>query len=156
MNPEMEKELERQISRAMQGLPDLAAPPGFLARTMGALEKPAPWRLKPWTVWPLFGRIAFLVLALTTVAVALAGWRAAEPGLLAGASQRLAPAVAGVTSFWNVLSGLAGALTLAVEQLGRGFLLACLLAAAGASAVCAGFGTVFVRLALARSEKNEL
>jgi hypothetical protein len=156
MNTEMEKELEIEISRALQGLPDLAAPPGFLARTMGALEQPSPWRLQPWTGWPLFARIAFLVVALGAAAAAVEGWRVVGPGLLAEASHRLAPAVASLASFWNVLSGLAGALTLAAEQLSKGFMLACLVAAAGACAVCAGFGTIFVRLALAGPRKNQL
>jgi len=156
MNTEMEKELETEISQALQGLPDLAAPPGFLARTMGALERPAPWQLQPWPRWPLFARFAFLVVALAVLALAVAGWRAFEPGLLARTSHRLAPAAAGFASFWNVLSGLAGALTLAVEQLGKGFMLACLVVAAGACAVCAGFGTIFVRLALASPSKNQL
>ena len=156
MNTDLEKELEREISQALQGLPDLAAPPGFLRRTMGALEQPSPRRLRPWTGWPLAARFAFLVFAMTAVGAVLAELRVVEPGLLAGASRRLAPLVAGFTSFWNVLSALTGALALAVQQLGKGFMLVCLVAAAGACAACAGFGTIFVRLVLGRPEKNQL
>ena len=156
MNTELDKELETEISQALQGLPNLAAPPGFLRRTMGALEQPSPWRLQPWTGWPLAARVAFLVFAVAVVGVAIAGLRVVEPGLLAGASRRLAPLVAGVASLWNAVSALAGALALAVEQLGKGFVLACFVAAAGACAACAGFGTIFVRVVLGRSEKTQL
>jgi hypothetical protein len=55
-----------------------------------------------------------------------------------------------------VLGALAGALALAVEHLGKGFMLACLVAAAGACAVCAGFGTIFVRFALAKPGRSPL
>jgi hypothetical protein len=69
------KELEKEISKALQGLPDLAAPPGFLTRTMTALEQPAPWyAVRAWTKWPVPVRIAFSVHALAAVAAAVVGW----------------------------------------------------------------------------------
>jgi hypothetical protein len=156
MNPEVEQELETEIGRALQSLPDLAAPPGFLTRTMGALEKPAPWRLRPWARWPSSARVAFLVFALAAAAGAVAELRAVEPGLLAAAAGRLAPVAAGAACFWHVAGALADAATLAVEHLGKGFMLGCVVAAAGACAVCAGFGTIFVRLAQAGPRKNQL
>ena len=134
-----------------EDLPDLAAPPGFLARTMSTLEKSAPWAERAWMRWPRPVRILALVLAF---AVACIGWRAAEPGLLAAASRHLAPAASGVESFWNALTALMGALALAVEHLGQGFMLACLAAVAVACALCAGLGTMLVRLILARPGKN--
>jgi hypothetical protein len=156
MNPELEKELETEIGRALQGWPDLAAPPGLLTRTMTALEQPAPWHARSWTNWPVPVRIVFLIFALAAVAAACVGWRAVEPGLLAAASRHLAPAAVGLSCIWKVLSALAGAVVLAVEHLGRGFMLACLVAAAGACALCAGLGTMFVRLALARPGRSLL
>jgi len=156
MNPELEQELEKEIGRALQGLPDLAAPPGLLRRTMSALQKPAPWRVGLWTNWPVSVRIAFFVLALAAVAAAVVGWRAGEPGLMAAAGHGLAPVVSGVKCCWNVLGALAGAVALAAEHLGKGFMLACLVAAAGGCAVCAGCGTIFVRFALARPGRNSL
>jgi hypothetical protein len=152
MNLEQEQELE--IGRALQGLPDLAAPPSLLTRTMNALEQPAPWRLWTWTKWPVSVRIAFFVMALAAMAAVVVGWREFEPGLLAAAHRCLAPAASAGKCFWNVLGALAGALALAVEHLGKGFMLACLVAAAGGWAVCAGFGTMFVRFALARPGRN--
>jgi hypothetical protein len=156
MNPELEKELEMEIGRALRGLPDLAAPPGLLTRTMTALEHPAPWHARAWTKWPVPARIAFLVLALAAVAAAIMGWRAVEPGLLAAASRHLAPVAGGVSSFWKVLSALAGAVALTAQHLGKGFMLACLVAAMGAWAFCAGLGTILVRFAFARPGRNLL
>jgi hypothetical protein len=154
MKDDLEKELETEIGRALRGLPDLAAPPGLLTQTMRALEKPAPRRVQPWTTWPVSARIAFFVLALAAMAAGVVGLRAVEPGLLAAASRFLAPAVAGVACFWSVLSALTGAVALAAEHLGKGFMLACLVLAAGACATCVGLGTVFVRLAWPRPERS--
>ena len=156
MNPEMEKELETEIASALEGLPDLAAPRGLLKRTMNALEQPVPWHVRPWTKWPLSVRIAFFVFVLAAVTAACVGWRAVEPALLAAASRRLAPALADARCFWNLLGAFARALVLAFEQLGQAFMLACLGAAAGACAVCAGFGTILVRLTRAGPESNQL
>ncbi len=123
---------------------------------MRALEKPAPWRLKPWSGWAFSARIAFLVVALAAVVVGFAEFRAVEPSLVAEASRHLSPVAAGCASFWNVLRALAGALALGAEHLGKGFMLACLVAVIGASAVCAGFGAIFVRLAWSGQGKNQL
>jgi hypothetical protein len=150
MNPQQEQELETEIGRALHGLPDLAAPAGLLTRTMSALQQPASRHVRPWNKWPVSVRIAFFVLALALVAAAVVGWRVGEPGLMAAAYRCLAPAASGVKCFWDVLGALAGAVALEAQRLGKVFMLACLVAAAGACAACAGFGTVFVRLALAR------
>ncbi len=156
MNPEMENELETEIAGALQGLPDLAAPPGLLTRTMLALEQPVPWHARPWIKWPVSARIAFLVFVLAAVAAVLVEWRLIEPALRAAACRRLAPALANARSFWNLLCALAGAVVLAIEQLDKVYMLACLGAAAGACALCAGFGTILVRLTRARPESNQL
>jgi hypothetical protein len=154
MNPELERELETETSRAFRDLPNLAAPPGFLARTMAAVQRPVAWYARSWAEWSLPMRSAFLVFALAAVAALFLGWRAVEPGLLAAATQHLATVTGGVTSVWKVLSALAGGLALAAEHLGKGFILACLAATVGAWALCAGLGTMFVRLVSARPDRN--
>jgi len=154
MNPEQEKELEAVIGRALQGLPDLAAPPGLLMRTMTALEQPAAWHARAWTKWPAPMRMAFLTCAIAAVVVVIVGWRFVEPGLLAAASRQVAPLAHGLSCFWKALSALAGAAVLAVEHLGKGFILVWLVAAAGAWAFCAGLGTMLVRFAFARPGRN--
>jgi hypothetical protein len=140
----------------LQELPDLAAPPALLTRTMNALEQPAPWHKRSWTAWPLSVRIAFFAFVLAAAAAALVEWRLVEPALRTAASRRLAAAATDVKSFWNVLSALAGPVVQAVEHLGKVFMLACLAAAAGACAVCAGLGTILVRLTRARPKSNQL
>jgi hypothetical protein len=154
MNPELEKELETEISRALQGLPNLAAPPGFMARTLAALERPAAWYARSWAEWPLAIRIVSLVFALMAVTAAFLGWRAVEPSLLATATRHFAPLAGGVTSVWKLLIALAGALALTVEHFGKGFMLACLATVAVAWAFCAGLGTMFVRFAFARPTRD--
>jgi hypothetical protein len=156
VNPELEQELEREISRALQGLPDLAAPRGFVARTMIALEQPAPWRLRPWAKWPTAIRVAFLFVALAAVVAVVVEWRAVSPTLFAAAYHFLAPVFSGVKCFGNVLTALAEAVALGTQHLGKGMILACAVAALFASAICAGFGTIFVRFALARSGRSQL
>ncbi len=156
MNPELETELEAQISRVLQELPDLAAPPGLLARTMTALEKPAPWHARSWTRWPAPVRIAFLACGLAVAAAVILGWRAAEPDLLAAASHHLAPITGGLLCFCKALNALAGAAVLSVEHLGKGFMLIWIMAAAAAWAVCAGLGTMLVHLTLSRPERSQL
>ncbi len=156
MNSDLDQELEQEISRELQGLPDLAAPPGLLTRTMKAVERPAPWHKRSWNQWPVSVRTAFIVFALAAVLAAVLGWRAVEPGVLAAASRRFAPAAAGVECLWNFLSAVAGAMALAVEYLGKGFMLACLAAVAVACATCAGLGAIFVRLALARPGRTPI
>jgi hypothetical protein len=156
MNPEREKELELEISRALHGLPDLAAPPGLLTRTMAALEQPARQQGRLWAKWPLSARIAFLGGGVAAVAAIVVGWGAAEPGLASAASNYTAPLAVGLSSTWKALSALAGAGLLAVEHLGKGFLLAGLVAGAGAWALCAGLGTVLFRLVWARPGTSQL
>ncbi len=156
MKPELEKELELDISRLLQGLPDLAAPPGLLTRTMTALELPAHGRGWSWTKWPSSVRIAFLGGGLAAVAAIIVGWGAAEPGLASAASHYTAPLAVTLSCSWKALSALAGAGLLAVEHLGKGFLLACLVAGAGAWALCAGLGTVLFRLAWAKPGASQI
>ena len=156
VNPELEQKLEKEISQALQGLPDLAAPSGFLARTMRALEKPAPWYASSWSQCPLLLRVAFFSMTCGVVAAAVVGWDAIEPGLLAAISHGLAPAVSGVKCFWDVVCALAGAAALTAQHLGKIYILAGVVAVLGAAGACAGFGTFFIRLASPRPGRNQL
>jgi hypothetical protein len=156
VNSEHEQKLEKEIGQALRGLPDLAAPPGFLARTMRALEKPAPWYASSWNQWPMSLRLAFFSVTCAVVVVAFMGWDAIEPGLLGAMSHGLAPAVSGVKCFWDVLCALAGAAALIAQHLGKIFILVCIVTVLGCAAACAGFGTIFIRLASLRPGKNQL
>lgn len=154
MNPELERELEEQIGRALHGLPDLAAPPTLVTRTMNALQKPAANPALIWNKWPASVRAGFFVLASLMLVAAVIGWRAGAPGLLAAIHPGLAFIMSGVKCVWDVSGALMAAAALEAQHLGRIFMLACLLAVAGACALCAGCGTIFVRLALARPVKS--
>jgi predicted small integral membrane protein len=156
MKPEMENELEKEIQQVLQGLPDLAAPPDLLARTMNALQQPAPRPRFSWNAWPVPVQIAFLTLALVLVAGLVVEWRAMAPGLLTEICRRLTPVTTSAVCGWNAFRALAGAMALAAQHLGLRFVLACFVAAAGACAICTGFGTIAVRLALARPAKSLL
>jgi hypothetical protein len=157
MNPELEQKLEADVDCALRGLPDLVAPPGFLARTMAALQRPAAWLpVGLWNKWPLPVRVAFLSVALSLLAASIFGWRAIEPGVFAAVYRSAAPAIAGAKCFWSVLLALTGAGALAVEHLGKGVMLICALAALTASAICGGFGSVLIRFALGRPRNSKL
>jgi hypothetical protein len=156
MNPDLEKELERDISRVLQGLPDLAAPAGLLTRTMTALEQPAHRHGRSWTKWPLSLRIGFLGCGLAGVAAIIVGSGAAEPGLASAASHYTAPLAVTLSCSWKAVNALAGAGLLAVEHLGKGILLACLVAGAGAWVFCAGLGTVLFRLAWVKPGTSQI
>lgn len=151
MNLDAEKQLETEITKALEGLPDLAAPSDFAARTMTALCSAAPRRFPIWSQWPLPLRIAFIIVAVAAVTGVFAELRLVQPELMTAISRHLHSTAAAIAG----LEKMASALEVGIERLGRIFIVACMVAAAGACAACAGFGTIFVRL-LARPENNQL
>jgi hypothetical protein len=154
MNGQHDHDLEQQIDRVFQGWPELAAPPTLLRRTMAALEKPAQIDDKSWNKWPIAGRIGFLALAAIALAAVVVGWRSGAPGLLALAQHSLAPFASGLKCMWDVMVALTSTAAVLAEHLGRWFILAVVVSLASGCAVCAGCGTIFVRLALARPVKS--
>jgi hypothetical protein len=155
MNGEFDKQLQAEIDRQLKDLPDLAAPPDLMRRTMNAIARPAaPWHARPWSAWPAGLRAAYLVLALGALAAAYPGWRAVGPALFGPMVARFAQWRAGAECLWNAAGVLTGAMALVLDHLGKGVILPCVLVVALAYAVCVGFGTVFVRLALSRSRKG--
>jgi len=155
MKPEFDAQLEAEIDRQLKDLPDLAAPPDLIARTMNAIARPAPpWHVRPWFAWPVGLRVAYFVLALGALAGAIPGWRAVGPGLFGPVVARFAHLRAGVECLWNAGGALAGAVTLTLDHLGKGVIVLCALVVVLAYAACVGFGTVFVRLALSGSRKS--
>lgn len=64
-------DLERQVQRALEGLPPLRAPRTLTPRVMQAVRVPrAPWYARPWTTWPGAAQVA------SAVAVASVAWAA--------------------------------------------------------------------------------
>ncbi len=158
MIPDFDSELEARIDRLLKDLPDLAAPPGLLARTMNALARPAPppRHARPWTAWPAGWRVAFLVLTCGVLGAVFLAWRAAAPELAAVVLPRLSHWAAAAGSVWTALGALAGAIPLVARHFGNGFLLACLAVGTIAYAACIGFGTLLVRFAFAPAGKYHL
>ncbi len=155
MNPEFDKQLEAEIDRQLKDLPELAAPPTLISRTMNAIARPAaPWHARPWAMWPAGLRAAYLVVTLGALAGAFLEWRAVAPGLFGSLAARFAHWRAGVECLSNAVGALAGAAAVILDHFGKGVVLPCVLVVILAYAACIGFGTVFVRLALSGSRRN--
>lgn len=153
MNSEYEKRLEREIDRELKGLPELGAPGTLAGRVMRAVEQRgrAPWYRQSWQMWPVALRVGSLALLLALFGgICLAGWELRHAAAVVAAGQEAGRWLSGLSSIWNLVTVLYGALTLVVKQLGIAFVIACGVAVALAYAMCFGLGTVYVRLALAR------
>jgi hypothetical protein len=155
MNSELEKQLEAEVSHAFRGLPDLAAPPGLLERTLGAIQRSAA-RAGLWNQWAMPARIGFIAAGFGALVGAILGWRAVEPGLLAAIWRDMAPAISSAQCAWSVLVALIGAMAVALGHLGKWFILVCIMAALTASVICGGCGSVLVRLALGKPRNSKL
>jgi hypothetical protein len=155
MNPEFDHQLEAEIDRQLKDLPDLAAPPDLMARTMNVIGRPAaPWYARSWYAWPAGLRAAYLILALGALAGAFYGWRAVGPTVSGMIFARFAHWRPGLECLSNTVSALSGAVGPILDHLGKGIVLSCVLVVLLAYAACVGFGTVFVRLALSSSRKS--
>jgi hypothetical protein len=155
MNPDFDNQLEAEIDRQLKDLPELAAPQSLIPRLMDAVARPtAPWHARPWYAWPAGMRAAYLILALGILAGAMPAWHAIGPGLVGPMAARLSHWGAGAQCLWNAAGALAGAAAMVLSHLGRGIILSCAAVMVIAYAACVGFGTVFVRLALARPVKS--
>jgi hypothetical protein len=157
MNLEFDNQLEAEIDRQLKDLPDLAAPPNLIRRTMSAIECPgAPWYFRPWSAWPAGLRAAFLVVTLGALAGAIPILHELGPRLFGPLAGQFAHWRVGVECLWNAAGALTGAVTVILNHFGKGFVLPCVLVVLLAYAACVGFGTVFVRLALSGSRKTLL
>jgi hypothetical protein len=157
MNPELDKQLEAETERLLKDLPDLAAPPDLVLRTINLIvQPPSPWHSRPWFGWPAGFRVAYLLLMAGALAGAFFAWRALGPGLFGAMTARFSRWTADVGCLWNALSAMTGAVSAILDYLGKGFVLSCVGICAFAYAACVGFGTAFVRLVLAGPRKNHV
>jgi hypothetical protein len=153
MNPEYAKQLEAQIDRVLQHLPELEAPATLLPRVWAEIERRAalPWYRRAWVTWPVgLQAAALVVLAILFGGLCLGGWQITHSAEVADATQTAGRWFAGFTLVANTLSALGNALVLAVKQLGPIFLGACVVVGLATYLSCLGLGTAFVRLAVAR------
>jgi hypothetical protein len=152
MNPHYDKQLEVQVDRALKELPELAAPQTLMPRVLQALaaRRALPWYRQPFLAWPFALRVATLVILLASLGVFCgACYQLTRAAGYANAMQEIAQTFSGLTSVWNVITALGGAVALVVKHFGTGILIGCCLAAALGYAVCIGLGTACVRLAFA-------
>jgi hypothetical protein len=153
MNEDENSRLEAAVDRELNALPDLHAPQTLLPRVMAVIARKAvlPWYRRAWQTWPLPLQALSMVVLL-----------AAFGGLCFGISQLVHTQVVAATevdanAWFGVLSravstlgALAKALALAVKSLGPLVLFGITTALLLGYAACVGFGTLYVRLALAR------
>jgi hypothetical protein len=152
MNSQYEKKLEAEIERELKSLPELAAPSTLIPRVLAALERRAaqPWYLRPWLEWPLPARAVSLALVLAFFGgVGFGIWELLRTPGFAVAYGTFANIVSSISMVKNTLTAVTGALVLAVQQLGSGFMIGGCAAVALGYALCVGLSTLCVRLAFA-------
>ncbi len=150
------KQLEQDVQRLLQNLPEFSAPPAILARTMAALDRQpaAQHHIQPWAKWPFSARILFLALGMATMGLAVFELKALMPEMTTSAVHFMAPIESGFAWFWNAVCALVGAFELALGQISRAWICAGVAIAVVAWIACIGFGTIFVRLVSPRGERN--
>jgi hypothetical protein len=153
MNLEHESELEFEISRELNQLPDLEAPVTLSSRVMLAIERRRAlrWYSKPWQDWPMPLRVTTLaLLSIMFGGLCFASWRLTRAAGFSAAMQEVGGLFSGLTTIWNIINVLLGAIVLVVKHLGTGFMVGCAVIAGLGYALCVGLGTAWVRLALPR------
>jgi hypothetical protein len=153
MNPEYDRQLEREIDRQLKGLPELQAPATLSRRVMATLQgrRVLPWYHQPWQYWPPPLRVAaFAFLSLIFGGVCVASWQLTKAAGVSLALQEVGGLFSGLTTLWNTLNVLLGAVVLVAKHLGTGFIVACAAIAGLGYALCLTLGTAWVRLASAR------
>jgi hypothetical protein len=155
MNPDFDEQLEGEIDRHLKGLPDLPAPPMLVSRTMLSIARPAAERrIRSWADWPVSIRAAYTVGAVALLVSTFFGLRLFENDLVAPMLARFTHWTAGAEWVWNAVTALASAGTAVLSHASKGIVVPCILAIALAYAMCIGFGTAFVKLALSAPRKN--
>jgi hypothetical protein len=159
MNPDYEKQLEAEIGRELNGLPELAAPAALVPRVLRTIEQRnrLPWYRRSWQSWPMSLQAASFVMLLTVFGgLCLGGGKAvraeAAVRLLQSAGEWLAGGKAVVNTF-GVLANAAGQ---AVHSLGPGCIALLLILAGTGYVLSLGLGTVFFRLAFAKNRRSTL
>ena len=155
MDPNYEQKLEAAVRRELNTLGELPAPSGLEARILRAVEQraTAPWYRRAWPTWSQPLQVASAIaLLLAFTALCFGAWHFTQTSAFAAVSEKLSGAFGCFGLFQRTLGLLVDSVGLAVGRLGPGVLAGVALALAAAYAVCAGLGTVYVRLAFARRQ----
>lgn len=153
MNFEYQERLQREIEQALKGLPELEAPESLSRRVMAAIQqgRALPWYHQPWQNWPMPLRVAALSLLMVLFGgLCVASWRLTKAAGVTAAWQEVTGVFSGLSTIWNIITVLLGAIVLVAKHLGTGFMIACLSIAGLGYALCLTLGTAWVRLASAR------
>jgi hypothetical protein len=153
MNSEYERELESEIDRELARLPQLEAPATLARRVLLAVEqrRGLRWYNMPWQNWPMVLRItALALLSILFGALCVASWQLTKAAGVSAAFQEVASLFSGLTTLWNIVNVLLGAIVLVAKHLGTGFIIGCVFVAGSGYALCLGLGTAWLRIASAR------
>ncbi len=157
MDSEYQDTLAAEIERELKSLPELQAPATLIPRVRAAIARRqcVPWYRQPWPAWPVPMRAAALVILAGFFALlCLGAWKVPDTESYLAATRHATGWFSSLATLWNALNALVSTLAQAVQQLGRGFLLGCLVAVSLAWAMCLALGTACLRLTLARRQAN--
>lgn len=153
MNSPYDRELELEIDRELNQLPELKAPATLSRRVLRAIEQQHAlrWYNQPWQNWPAPLRATALgLLSVCFGGLCVASWQLTRAAGMTAAMQEVGGLFSGLATVWNIITVLLGAIVLVIKSLGTGFMIGCALIAALGYALCLGLGTAYVRLAFAR------
>lgn len=154
MNSEHESRLEKQLDRMLRSLPELEAPRTLAPRVMAAIHtrRAVPWYHRSWEFWPLSLRIVSMTFLLAGFsALCFASWQLTQAAGFTAAIQEVKDLFSGAATIWRTTNALLLAMVLVIKNLSTAYLIALSVAVALAYAICAGLGTLYVRLAMARN-----
>lgn len=147
-----QQQLEAEIQRELEGLPELKAPPTLSRRVMAAIAARAamPWYKLPWEYWPTPLRMTTLACLLAAFGgLCFASWQLTQAAGFTAAMQEVSQAFSGAVTIWNALTTIVSALALVIKHLNTLWLVAIGLTCAAGYAGCVGLGTMFYRMAFA-------
>jgi hypothetical protein len=153
MNPDYEKQLESDIDRELQLLPELQAPAELTSRVMERvrLQASGEWYRQPLQNWPLAYRATGLaVLVSVFCLICLVLWAIPYSVQFDAAKQNVTQWLAPVTALFQTAKVLCATLLSTAKYVNTWFLVAWAAIALIAYAMCVGFGTALFRYATAR------
>jgi hypothetical protein len=152
MKPDATIQWDDLLDRELKRLPEHPAPATLLPKIMAAIQAQAvlPWYRRNWWTWPAAAQAAFILAALIFIGV-IVYWMPTEliQDLRSLAAEKISRLAATLTTCWNTLNALAGALSLALGKTGGWPLAAFIGGSLAAYATLMAVGTVAYRVLVA-------
>src|SRR2546421_10240202 len=129
MNSEYDRKLELEIDRQLKALPDLQAPATLSCRVMAAIQRrrALSWYQQPWQNWPMPLRVGALAfLSIMFGGLCIASWQLTRAAGVSAALQEIGVLLSGLSTIWNIINVLLGAILLVAKHLGTGFIITCI------------------------------